>query len=843
MANNQTKEVAPWDDPSVTSAPQTEVAPWADPTVTGTAPQAAAPQAGVPPQPVAPVPLPPGLGGPPPTEFRSFAQHPSSVLYRNIRETQTPQQIAGRQQAAQQVSRGAETAGAIGGLIAAPEATIMSMAGSEAAGGVAKAAHLSPFWQSAARFAGGIVGPFMPGPESLATSVTEAGRPPAPPQEPLGTDLKMPGALTAREKAAIGDVTKAPTQAPTYGPQGPQAARYQEPVKPGKAPTRAETAAAARAARTALAGTPTTPGGSPPTEPPPPGTAPTGPREVSIPPAGQLRMPGITTAPGAVPPGEPPPAGSASLGPQQVDIQPPERPMVPGIATAPGATGLAEPPPVGSASPGPQQVTILPAEPAPAPRAGALGGIPTTGAAGAGVPEDYTKLPPPGPEPKGIPMIRKVPREGEAGAGGAAAGRAAQAGPGAQPRPIPSAAATPATAGGWGYVVRTPEEWAAWEQQQNVARGEASAAGLFSAARGKAGVRPDYQERVGLTTEGQAIPPRIETVAPPQGEAAPPRIEQPAVPRETPPPEAKPPKAPQGGTPRGKVDLSRHAPDVLEEARGQFAEAVRMAKEMGPGGRFASEIPAEEAGTRSSGGRGVYWWGQKAGGPTVNRAFPWYPKDMTPGQIENAFKAGEGSKPFDSMLDKIATNIGKERAAAIEPIKGEIAELRSLADQLETRRPQMAQTLRDIADGKYVAEGDAKEYVLREIDAAKTELGDTSFDPEKFGEEYDAGAEKSGGEVPPAAGEETRQAGGPEQAAKLTVPGQQQLEGMGGHIKAQQEGAAQVQGERLTQEFQTPLGTLERPGTNIEQSPLFRGTEAAAQKEIFPPKGKTPPKK
>lgn len=60
-------------------------------------------------------------------ESKLYAQHPANVLYRNIRQNETPEQIAARQQTAQNASQNIQTTGNVlglaGGLVAAPVAT------------------------------------------------------------------------------------------------------------------------------------------------------------------------------------------------------------------------------------------------------------------------------------------------------------------------------------------------------------------------------------------------------------------------------------------------------------------------------------------------------------------------------------------------------------------------------------------------------------------------------------------------------------------------------------------------------------------------------------------------
>ena len=60
-------------------------------------------------------------------------------------------------------------------------------------------------------------------------------------------------------------------------------------------------------------------------------------------------------------------------------------------------------------------------------------------------------------------------------------------------------------------------------------------------------------------------------------------------------------------------------------------------------------------------------------------------------------------------------------------------------------------------------------------------------------------------------------------------------------VREQAEGAARVQGERLTEQINRPAESIEAAAGEMERrSPLFRGTEASPQKEIF--EGKTEPR-
>jgi phage/plasmid-like protein (TIGR03299 family) len=60
------------------------------------------------------------------------------------------------------------------------------------------------------------------------------------------------------------------------------------------------------------------------------------------------------------------------------------------------------------------------------------------------------------------------------------------------------------------------------------------------------------------------------------------------------------------------------------------------------------------------------------------------------------------------------------------------------------------------------------------------------------------------------------------------------LPGMADHVAKQQEGAAQVSAEKLTQDLSRPLADITQAAGQMETlSPLFRGTAASNQKELF----------
>ncbi|KKL16211.1 hypothetical protein LCGC14_2497860, partial [marine sediment metagenome] len=62
------------------------------------------------------------------------------------------------------------------------------------------------------------------------------------------------------------------------------------------------------------------------------------------------------------------------------------------------------------------------------------------------------------------------------------------------------------------------------------------------------------------------------------------------------------------------------------------------------------------------------------------------------------------------------------------------------------------------------------------------------------------------------------------------------LPGMEGAVREQKAAARALEGEKLGEEFARPVG--ERAGKQIVEAPIFRGTEAAPQREMFAPRGK-----
>lgn len=77
-----------------------------------------------------------------------------------------------------------------------------------------------------------------------------------------------------------------------------------------------------------------------------------------------------------------------------------------------------------------------------------------------------------------------------------------------------------------------------------------------------------------------------------------------------------------------------------------------------------------------------------------------------------------------------------------------------------------------------------------------------------------------------------------QEAARRPVAPEPALPGLERAIEEQRAGVARVGGERLAGEFARPLE--ERPGQGIEAAPIFRGTEAAPQRELLTEAPKVP---
>lgn len=122
-----------------------------------------------------------------------------------------------------------------------------------------------------------------------------------------------------------------------------------------------------------------------------------------------------------------------------------------------------------------------------------------------------------------------------------------------------------------------------------------------------------------------------------------------------------------------------------------------------------------------------------------------------------------------------------------------------------------------------------------DVEPEITAEGETEFNPEQFGTKEEENVPR--GTIPEE--EEPKPAAAPPKGNAGILPGMEEA------VAKQQEGAAKVAGENLTAEANTPKDITQAAGRMETLSPLFRGTEASPQREIFggsnAPPANTPP--
>lgn len=327
-------------------------------------------------------------------------------------------------------------------------------------------------------------------------------------------------------------------------------------------------------------------------------------------------------------------------------------------------------------------------------------------------------------------------------------------------------------------------------------------------------------------------------------------VEQPAEPAMPTAEEAQPlnkPIAAKVPTPKVAPLSQRYEPDVLEEANNQMRGALELADTLPTAGRYFNEVGQTDeplahlsrsdikAGMRPGG----TWTGIPSQKGNIGGQYPWFnDPEISPAKLRNAIQQGKGAA-YERIVSKIADGIVKERGAATSAISEHIPELRQLSQQVQEIDPELSQTLSDLADGKIgLAPDKLKAYVTEKIaDATSASQFSQAID--------DAAAERGSSSVSqanpdvPATRSGSGEAGPATEATELTskLPGitpEGVFPGMGDYVRAQQESAAQVRGQKLTEQFNRPPESIESAAGEMERSsPLFRGTAASPQSEMF----------
>jgi hypothetical protein len=264
-----------------------------------------------------------------------------------------------------------------------------------------------------------------------------------------------------------------------------------------------------------------------------------------------------------------------------------------------------------------------------------------------------------------------------------------------------------------------------------------------------------------------------------------------------------------------------YAPDVLEDASALVNETVGKLASLEKPGVYWSETAMTERGEAA---------GREGSKPFIYGIkshfgdFPWLQQlKTTLKQANAAMEKGKGAD-YERLMHAAAREVTRQREQARPIIEEYRPELERLAGSLADADPDLARTLTDIAAGRYSSRN-VRQYIEEKLTDAQTAArlslaSDKASVEESHRDVLGARPQESAAtEEPPA-----RQQ--PPAVARNILPGMEEA------VARQKEAAGVFQGEKLTAELRAPL---EKPQGEIEKSPLFRGTEAVPQKEMFAP--------
>ncbi|HZP33896.1 MAG TPA: hypothetical protein VFB23_11105 [Candidatus Acidoferrales bacterium] len=213
-----------------------------------------------------------------------------------------------------------------------------------------------------------------------------------------------------------------------------------------------------------------------------------------------------------------------------------------------------------------------------------------------------------------------------------------------------------------------------------------------------------------------------------------------------------------------------------------------------------------------------------------------------PSKLEAALEKGKGAD-YERIVSRIADGIVRERRASSEIVAQEWPDIRETIERVAEIDPELARNLTELSEGKVTLAPDALREYIREKVADATQAT-------QFSDAFDAAIDEArqAGAAPPGATDEGLHGEASENAGPATSPSELSasrtgispaeklgvLPGFDAHIRAQREGAARVQGEQLTERMNRQPESIEPAAGEMERlSPLFRGTGASPQNEMF----------
>jgi hypothetical protein len=266
-----------------------------------------------------------------------------------------------------------------------------------------------------------------------------------------------------------------------------------------------------------------------------------------------------------------------------------------------------------------------------------------------------------------------------------------------------------------------------------------------------------------------------------------------------------------------REQLEKFEPDTLEEAKLEVANMREMWGQFERPGRYIHDENFEP-GALSNHRPETVVNAVPSARPSIEAEFPWLknlPK-MTEGKLRAAVESGKGVE-YTRLLNEAGKHIQAAKVAAGPVIEEYRAQLEDAAKGVEGVDADLARTLRDVIAGKYSGMSRLRSFI-------KDRLGDaeaaTAFDKavgDLSAEELSEGTQEPAGQ-----GNQPREEG--------------ILPGLEGAVRENRAAAGRLQGEELTKAVRSAGENItEKTGEMETRSPLFRGTEASPQNEMFGP--------
>ncbi len=293
----------------------------------------------------------------------------------------------------------------------------------------------------------------------------------------------------------------------------------------------------------------------------------------------------------------------------------------------------------------------------------------------------------------------------------------------------------------------------------------------------------------------------------------------------------------------------RFSPNTISEAQEELRHGYELASSFEKPGRYHPDLGPEASPQEAD----RAWYGVSSSRKNVTEMFPWY-GDIKQGadKLGELIAKGKGAE-YDRLVGTIAEHIQSEKESAAPVIAEFAPKLKSLSEEIDGDDPELSEMLAQVANGdgrgfknlrsylqEKVANAEQARDFFKSVDTAAAEArqasAEESADQARELRAAESGRTAEGSEA--ATGEGTP--AGSEfltpQTVRQKAPAEKQnaLPGFESAIDEQRASAEGVRGERLTSEANRPLGDVTSAAGEMERnSPLFRGTAASPQSDLF----------